>query len=332
MTTTAVPPEMSSFVEAVRDLTGRLEATDEAIRTERAMLERDIDAGQLAVDGVEYEDRVAVVTALQQQAAEYRQRIDVALLTGIEPSAAGDLDSSPEGQAEPATPDDAATAEGVRDIEEQPAGEGSDPVQAPEPRSSPRKPKRPSLSARLPHLPKLSLLELVTCALIVACAGIILAFVGSSGGSSAHAGNPTSTPGGTAVSVYTKAQAGAAYLVAVQPVNNAHSAFVSQAVRWTSSTSDAQAVAAATTFRTAFTQVERSLISLSIDYPAASGPLLTDRRVAAIVNGQLAELSQLQRIGLRTWVTGYNADIERLIEDSDTVRTSLGLPPVFTGR
>jgi hypothetical protein len=155
--------------------------------------------------------------------------------------------------------------------------------------------------------------------------------VGRGGEDGSHRLPPPSTAPPTTPATPTTlslSQAAVAYTDAVQPVNAAQAPFAALELRWTASTSSAQAQAQAASLLAAVQAVQPKLAAIADGYQAAAADLRADANAAAGVQRALLELSTLNAgLTVPTWRQVYDANIAKLVAASNAVRKDLGLPP-----
>jgi len=131
----------------------------------------------------------------------------------------------------------------------------------------------------------------------------------------------------------TKAEAGAAYLEAVKPVNDAITAYKAKAAAWTDKTKGTQAAKDGTDLDKALDAVVTELKKLKDQYEPAAKAIKAQIKAVKALQGDITAAGALNE-GLDKAKFDKQLDdhIDKLSKASDKVRTKLGLPAPNAGQ
>jgi len=124
----------------------------------------------------------------------------------------------------------------------------------------------------------------------------------------------------------TEQQAAQTYVSDVARVNDARAVFHALAEKWDSSTTNAQAQAAAAPLVNALDAVQPKAQSLAADYPAAATQIGAVVSAVMALNNDLSQLANLKAtIDVNPWSQRYDSDRAALTTASNALRSALGL-------
>jgi len=131
----------------------------------------------------------------------------------------------------------------------------------------------------------------------------------------------------TKSSTMTKATAAATFKADIGPLNTAIAAMGTQAGTWTNSTPASVANATINPAVAALAKAETEFNQLAIQYPAASLALHNLTTAMSSLAGVLLSATHQNLLGVSSWVTQLAQTAETTHNDSNIVRSELGLPP-----
>lgn len=168
----------------------------------------------------------------------------------------------------------------------------------------------------------------------VAISGIVLGWLGLAGlvifavlAPVAGPTRPTTTPTSTAPSTAVAAQT---YVEFVTPVNSAFDRFASEAARWNSRTTAAQAESNARPSISALGDLEQQLLDTTWPTSARHDIKTLASDVASVV-GDLQGIASLNLTDATSWKAHFARDVASLKTSDAAVRRDLGLPPPSSG-